>query len=101
MFCDGKCSKGKKKCGLLYEIIMEHIGPTGEKSVETIEKCVFHHIFDSMARQETGQVRIQKSIEESRNEKADGDEKISQVIAKGFLGVMQSVENKRIKNGTS
>ena len=101
MFCDGKCIKGKKKCGLLYEVIMEHIGPTGEKSVETIEKCAFHHILDSIVRQETGQIRIQKAVEENRNEKADGDEKISQVIAKGFLGVMQSVENKRIENGTS
>ena len=101
MFCDGKCTKGKKKCGLLYEVLMEHIGPTGRKSVETVEKCVFHHIFDSMSRQESGQIRIQKSVEESRNEKADGDEKISQTIAKGFLGVMQSVENKRIEDGTS
>jgi len=96
MFCDGKCFKGKKKCGLLCEIIMERVGPTGQKTVEAIEKCVFHHILDSIVRQEKGQIRMQKAIESSRNEKADGDEKIAQMIAKGFLGVMQSVENKRV-----
>ena len=37
MFCDGKCKKGNKKCGLLTEIIMEN---KKDGTVKNEEMCV-------------------------------------------------------------
>ena len=97
MFCDGICKKKNKKCGLLYEVIMEHNSPDGSKKIETVEKCVFHHILDSMNRQETGQIRIQQAVEDSRNEKANSDHKISSVVATGFMGMLHAFNEDAVK----
>jgi len=88
MFCKGKCDK----CNLLYEIRMHNILL---KKDEVVKKCAFLHMADSYIRIEERLIGIQASIESSRNEKVSGDEKIAQTIANGFLGVMQSVDNKK------
>ncbi len=80
---------------------MEHKEPSGQKVVNTVEKCAFHHILDSVVRQEAGQIRIQKSVEEGRNERANGDEKISQTVATGFIGLMRTInENPNVLSKT-
>ena len=86
MFCDGVCEKKGKRCGLLYDVIMEHDG-----KIETITKCAFHHMLDSEIRQEQGQIRIQASVEESRNQKAEDDNKISHIVGLGMTGMMHAV----------
>lgn len=96
MFCNGECFKGKKKCGLLYEVIMNNI-KTGQP--ETVQKCAFHHLLDSLLRQETGQVRLQAAVESERNEKARGDQKIVATISHGFDGLMQVANSKVLKEG--
>jgi len=86
MFCNGECIKGKKKCGLLFEVIMQN---TKTSQPETIQKCVFHHLLDSSIRQETGQIRLQAATESKRNEKAKGDKQIVSAISNGFNNLVQ------------
>ena len=88
MFCKGKCDK----CGLSYEIRMHN---TMTNKDEIVKKCAFLHMADSYIRIEERLIGIQAAVESSRNEKVNGDEKIAQTIANGFLGVMQSVDNKK------
>lgn len=94
MFCNGKCKKIENNeeivCGLFYEVIMERIGPGGEKNVESIKKCAFHFMIDALHRLEQGHVRIQASVEESRNQKANDDHRSSTVIATGFMGLLHA-----------
>lgn len=97
MFCNGECEKKGKKCGLLYDIIMEHAGPTGQNSVETITKCAFHHILDSLIRQEQGQVRIQSSVDSARNQKANDDKRSSHIMGTGFMALTHAVNNNDIE----
>ena len=87
MFCDGRCEKGKKRCGLLYGIIMEE---TITGKVEEFEKCAFHHIIDSLVRLEKGDIRLQAAIESSRNENANADHKMSSIVATGFVGMLHA-----------
>ena len=54
MLCDGKCKTKNKKCGLLKELIIEVNGKP-----DTIEKCAFEAMLDSMLRQEQANIRIQ------------------------------------------
>jgi len=94
MFCDGKCeyieNNEQKRCGLLYEVIMEHVGPNGGKNIETIKKCAFHFMIDSLHRQEQGQVRFQASMAASRNQKANDDNRSANIIAVGMMGLMHA-----------
>jgi len=88
MFCDGKCEKGKKRCGLLYGIILEE---TVTGKVEEVQKCAFHHMADSFMRLEGGNIKLQAAVESSRNEKANGDNKLSSVVATGFIGMLHAM----------
>ena len=99
MFCNGICEKKGKRCGLLYDIIMEHAGPTGQRSVETITQCVLKHIVDSLVRQEQGQVRVQAAVESSRNQKANDDNKSSHIMATGFMGLIHAVNKDNVEFG--
>ena len=90
MFCDGKCVKGNKKCGLLVELVMEH-GETKKVDIQT--KCAMLGILESLHRQEQGSVRIQAAVESSRNESVKVGEKVTQVIAKGFGGLIDAAKD--------
>jgi hypothetical protein len=87
MFCDGKCIKGRKKCGLLYTLTFEE---TLTGKIENIEKCAFHFIIDSLVRIEKGDIRLQAAIESSRNENANADHKMSSIVATGFMGMLHA-----------
>lgn len=92
MFCNGECFKGRKQCGLLYEVLLENT-KTGQP--ETVRKCVFHHLLDSFLRQETGQIRLQSAVESGRNEKAKGDQTIVASVLHGFNSLLQVVDGRR------
>ena len=87
MFCDGICENKKKKCGLLYSVFMENT-MTGQ--VEEVKKCAFLHMADSFQRLERGNINIQAAVESSRNEVANADNKMSSIIATGFIGMLHA-----------
>ena len=86
MFCDGKCTKGAKKCGQLMQLTMESNG-----KIETIERCSFHATLESLHRAEQADIRIQSAIEESRNETVNYSNKTAKTIATGFLGLIHTI----------
>lgn len=94
MFCNGKCKKIENNeeitCGLLYEVIMERVGPNGNNNMETVRQCVFKFMIDSVHRLEQGNIRIQSAIENARNQKADDDHRSSTVTATGFMGLLHA-----------
>ncbi|MBW1996368.1 MAG: hypothetical protein JRJ29_00245 [Deltaproteobacteria bacterium] len=92
MLCDGKCKKGKKRCGCLIDIVLKN-DLTGETKVE--EHCVFKAIFTSLARQEQGQIRIQAAVENSRNENVKYLRENTEAIATGFMGLVKAAEEAR------
>ena len=98
MFCNGECETIKDnkqlKCGLLFEVIMEN---KLEGKVETVKGCVFHHIMNSLARQEQGQIRIQASVESGRNQKANDDNKMSTIVGIGMTGMMHALADDKEK----
>ena len=94
MFCDGKCFKGKKRCGLLYDIKMTNNLTNKD---EIVQKCAFLHAADSQIRTEVSLLRIQKAVESSRNEQANGDHKISTVVATGFMGMLYAFNEDETK----
>jgi len=90
MFCSGQCRKGKKRCGQLMDLIME---TTLNGRIETIEKCCFHGILESLHRAEQADIRIQAAIESSRNENVNYSNKTAQTIATGFLGLIHTMDD--------
>ena len=87
MFCDKKkCNK----CGLHTQLTMEN-RMTGK--VENYNMCTFTAILESLLRSEQGDIRIQKAIEESRNEKANSDHKTAHTVAVGMLGLIHAVSD--------
>ena len=95
MFCDGKCKKGNKKCGLLTEIIMEN---KKDGTVKNEEMCVFQAILHSGLRGETQRDGLHAAENSTRNEMAAGLEKIKNVVGTGLIGIIKSVEQKRDQN---
>lgn len=87
MFCSGECKKKNRRCGLFKELIVEKNGVP-----ETIEKCVFEAMLDSLWRQERAGIRIQAAIEHSRNQKADDDLEIKKAVAHGFVGLIHTFQ---------
>lgn len=89
MFCDGQCTKGKKVCGMLMDTIMEN-----KKSgkVETHKKCCLHFMVESLHRLEQGDIRLQAAIESNRNESVKMGNKVTEVIAKGFTGLIDTAK---------
>lgn len=94
MLCDGVCKKIENNkeiiCGQYCEVIMERVGPNGGKNIETVRNCRFHFMLDALHRLEQGHIRIQASVEESRNQKANDDHKASTVLATGFMGLLHA-----------
>jgi hypothetical protein len=91
MFCDGKCTKGRKKCGLFLEIFMKN-DVTGNEKV--IEKCAIIGLFESMVRQEQGQIRIQAAVESGRNENVKCLRRQDETLATGFLGLLRFAQER-------
>jgi hypothetical protein len=94
MFCDGNCKKGKKKCGMMLDVFMTN-DVTGEKKV--VEKCAVIGIFESMTRQEQGQIRIQAAVESGRNENVKHLRKQDETLATGFLGLLRLAQEREHK----
>ena len=90
MFCKKKCDK----CGLSYEIRMHN---TVLNKDEMVKKCAFLHMADSYIRIEERLIGIQAAIESSRNEKANMDNKMSSIVATGFVGMMHAVNEDKEK----
>ena len=90
MFCKGKCDK----CGISYEIRLHNILLNKE---EIVKKCAFHHMADSYIRMEERLIGIQAAIESSRNEKANADNKVSSIVATGFVGMMHAFNEDKEK----
>lgn len=81
---------------------------------ETVKKCAFHHMADSYIRIEERLIGIQAAIENSRNEKANADNKLSSIVGIGLTGMMHAfnkdktkfensmklLTRKEVKNGT-
>jgi len=90
MFCDGQCTKGKKTCGMMMELVMEN-----KKSgkVEVQKKCCLHAMVESLHRLEQGDIRLQAAVESSRNESVKMGNKVTQVIAQGFGGLVDAAKN--------
>ena len=85
MFCKGK--KDCEKCGLLKELIVEINGKP-----DTIKKCVFEAMLDSMLRQEQADIRIQSAIEHSRNQQNSDELEARKAIAHGFIGLIHTFQ---------
>ncbi len=94
MFCDGKCVKKNKRCGLFRQMTLKK----GEE-IKTVDQCVFMAILDSQLRQEQGNIRIQAAVESQRNEESSSFQNINDTIAKGFIGLLKSVGDKRMIDG--
>jgi len=90
MFCDGKCEKGRKRCGMLLDVFMKN-DVTGAEKV--IQKCAVIGIFESMTRQEQGQIRIQAAVESSRNESVRWMRNQNETLATGFLGLIYATQD--------
>lgn len=91
MFCNGVCKKGNKRCGLLLDIYMRNDLTGGEK---VVEKCAIIGIFDSLVRQEQGQIRIQAAVESGRNENVKCLREQDKTLATGFLGLLKYAEQR-------
>ena len=89
MFCDGECEKKNKHCGLFAELTMKN-DLTGD--IKQIKRCVLYAIFDSLSRQEQGQILIERAVQSSRNEAAEQMHMARDTIAKGFLGLIKEAE---------
>jgi hypothetical protein len=91
MFCNGKCKKGNKRCGLLLDVIMKN-DMTGANKV--IEQCAIIGVFESMVRQEQGQIRIQAAVESGRNENVKCLQSQDKTLATGFLGLLKYAQER-------
>ena len=85
--CDGICRKKSKKCGHLKELIVQV-----DSKPQTIEKCVFEAMMDSLLRQEQSNIRIQAAIEHSRNQKNTDDLEIKKMVGHGFIGLIHTFQ---------
>ena len=88
MLCNGICKTKHKKCGLLKELIVKI-----DSKTETIEKCVFGAMLDSMIRSEQADIRIQAAIEHSRNQQNTDELESRKAIAHGFVGLIHTFQN--------
>ena len=91
MFCDGKCRKGNKKCGLLTEIIMEN---KKDGTVKNEEMCVLQATLHSSLRIEGQMDGLHAAENSTRNETASGLDKIKNVIGTGMAGMIRVVNDR-------
>ena len=97
MFCDGKCKKGSKKCGLLTEVIMEKTDGT----VKNEEMCVLQATLHSCLRSEGQRDGLHAAENSTRNETAKGLNNIKDVLGTGMIGMIKSVEQRKIDGSSS
>ena len=85
MFCKGKdkCNK----CAHLKELIV-----TVNSKPQTIKKCIFEAILDSMFRQEQADIRIQAAIESGRNQQNTDELETQKAVAHGFIGLIHTFQ---------
>ena len=84
MFCKKeKCDK----CGLMAEYTMQK-----DSNIETVRKCVFHAMFESMIRSEQADIRIQAAIEHSRNQQNTDELETQKAVAHGFIGLIHTFQ---------
>lgn len=88
MFCDGKCIKGSKRCGLYDEYLMKEA--MTEKDV-IINKCVFKEMVSSLHRLESGSDRLHTAVNSQRNEEVEIGHDIQGVIANLGLVVHKAI----------
>ena len=93
MFCDGKCKKGNKKCGLLTEVIIEN---KKDGTVQNEEMCVFQATLHSCLRKEGQLDGLHAAENSTRNEVAIGFEKIKNIVGTGMIGMIKSVDQRKI-----
>jgi hypothetical protein len=91
LFCDGVCKKGKKKCGLLTEIIFEN---KKDGTVKNEEMCVQQAQLHSSLRIEGLLEGLHAAENSTRNEAAKGLHEIKNVIGTGMIGMIKSVETR-------
>jgi hypothetical protein len=91
MFCDGKCKKGNKKCGLLTEIIFEN---KKDGTVKNEEMCVQQAQLHSSLRIEGLLEGLHAAENSTRNEVAAGLNNIKDVVGTGIIGMIKSAENR-------
>ena len=84
MFCKkGKCDK----CGLMAEYTIKK-----DSNIETIKKCVFHAMFESMIRSEQADIRIQAAIEHSRNQQHTDGLEINKILSHTGIGLIHTFQ---------
>ena len=85
MFCKGKdkCNK----CAHLKELIV-----MVASKPQTIKKCVFEAMLDSMIRNEQADIRIQAAIEHSRNQQNTDELETQKAVAHGFIGLIHTFQ---------
>ena len=86
MFCKGK--EKCEKCGHLKELIVQV-----DSKPQTIKKCVFEAMLDSLLRQEQSSIRIQAAIEHSRNQQNTDELETQKAVAHGFIGLIHTFQN--------
>ena len=91
MFCDGKCKKGSKTCGLLSQVTMKN----AEGKVKTEDQCILHATAFSSFRVEHMLEGLHAAENSTRNEIASGLDKVKKVIGTGMIGMIQIAEEKK------
>ena len=86
MFCKGK--EKCEKCGHLKELIVQV-----DSKPQTIKKCIFEAMLDSLLRQEQAGIRIQAAIEHSRNQQNTDELETQKAVAHGFIGLIHTFQN--------
>ena len=80
MFCDGMCSKGKKRCGLFWTIT--YTNENGE--IKTEDRCGIIELQLTLGKINTQQVSTQASIESFRNLASTNHTSLFDMIISGF-----------------
>ena len=61
------------------------------QDTKVLKKCAIIGVFESMTRQEQGQIRIQAAVESGRNETSKWMRNQNETMATGFLGLIHMV----------
>jgi hypothetical protein len=80
MFCDGKCIKGKKKCGLYWTVEFED--DKGQR--QTVERCgmIEHQL--TLGKLSNQLLGIQQVLEKTRNNQETHFGTMYEMVRKGF-----------------
>jgi len=87
MFCNGICKTKKERCGLLQE--MAHYAPNGGKIAGSeYDRCVFGALLDATGTARQDNIRLQATMEHSRNQQALDSSRIVETVAQGMAGII-------------